>query len=169
MPWNNHKVIKKQRTYYKKNTVVCRGVVALSHRRLVFWESHRAASIFYSACGWKHLNSAVAAIFKVLGLGWWSLANTDTCSLWTLCQSPPPPPRPEMESEYYCFYSVTGSSEPNLCFVLRIHDVLSCTVVDPHWLNADPDPVLNPGRWPKIEKKFTAEKNWIFVWQKIAI
>jgi hypothetical protein len=42
-------------------------------------------------------------------------------------------------------------------------------VVDPRWFNADPDPVPNPGFWkPKIEKKFTAEKNRIFL-IKIAI
>jgi hypothetical protein len=41
-------------------------------------------------------------------------------------------------------------------------------VVDPHWFNADPDTQIRIQFWiqgfddQKLEKKFLAEKNWIF-------
>ncbi len=47
--------------------------------------------------------------------------------------------------------------------LMRIRDPAFFLIADP-----DPDPVLNPGfRWPKIEKKFTAEKNGYFFAKKL--
>ncbi len=38
-------------------------------------------------------------------------------------------------------------------------------VVDPHWFNADPDPVPNPGFWwPKKLQKITAVKLFLYFW-----
>ncbi len=71
--------------------------------------------------------------------------------------------------------------------MLIVLPLIYSRVVDPHWFNAnpdtdpdpdffliadldpDPDPVLNPGKfwWPKIKKKFTAQKNYIFLIKKL--